>query len=272
MGATMRHSIDVDGRTRTYTLVEADSEDLLLVFHGSKQDGAKHRAFTGNAFDALATAGVATVAYLDGYRGNWNDARRTSAFPARAENVDDVAFAHAVADQIKPRRVFAVGYSNGGQMVLRLMHETPALLSGAAVIAATMPEPDAFLFPDAPPAPMPLIIIHGTKDPITAYAGGEFPWWARKLFKVGGRSLSAPDTAAYFAGRNGIHAAPSTARLGTMIEQTSYASPGRPPVSLYTVHGGGHTIPGPRNSPAIMGRTSHDANTADLLADLIRAS
>jgi polyhydroxybutyrate depolymerase len=38
-------------------------------------------------------------------------------------------------------------------------------------------------------------------------------------------------------------------------------------VTLYTVHGGGHTIPGPRKAPAVLGRTNQDVNTADLVKD-----
>jgi poly(3-hydroxybutyrate) depolymerase len=36
------------------------------------------------------------------------------------------------------------------------------------------------------------------------------------------------------------------------------------PVVLYTVHGGGHTIPGPANAAAVLGRTSHQVNIAEL--------
>jgi polyhydroxybutyrate depolymerase len=243
---------------RTYTLVGEPSDDLVLVFHGSKQNGAKHRAFTGRMFDALP----ARVAYLDGYRGNWNDARRESAFPARRANIDDVAFTRGVIEELKPSRVFAVGYSNGGQMVMRLAHEVPSLLAGAVVIAATMPAPESFLLTGAPPSPMPMLLIHGTKDPIIAYGGGELSWWARALFKVGGRSLSAPETAAYFAARNGVTTAPTVTRLSPRVERSSYGS-----VELYTVHGGGHTIPGPHSAPFILGRTTHDINTADLITE-----
>ncbi|MEV4089936.1 hypothetical protein AB0J43_57680 [Nonomuraea fuscirosea] len=35
---------------------------------------------------------------------------------------------------------------------------------------------------------------------------------------------------------------------------------------LYTVHGGGHTIPGPAKGPAVIGRTNQDVSTADLVA------
>lgn len=127
-----RHSILVGGRTRTFTTIgPADSTDLVLIFHGSTQNGEKHREFTGRTFDRLAEQD-AQVAYLDGYKGNWNDARRQSFFPARKAEIDDVGFARAVVGELGAKRVFAVGYSNGGQMVMRLIHEAPDLIDGAA--------------------------------------------------------------------------------------------------------------------------------------------
>lgn len=283
----MQHTIDVDGRSRSFTLVEPEdgrpdgSRDLILVLHGSKQDGAGHRRFTGGAFDALAVRDGALVAYLDGYRGNWNDARRESRFPARVEGVDDVGFVRAVVDllvgtrHVDRRRVFAVGYSNGGQMVLRLAHEAPAVLAGAAVVAATLPDPGTLVLtaPDPDPAPIPVVLVHGTGDPIVPYGGGTMSWWARALFKVGGTALSMPDTARYFAARNGITAAPSTAAVGargtgrTRVERTEYRQPGLPPVVLYTVRGGGHTVPGPTAAPRVLGRTATDVSTADLIRE-----
>ncbi|GAA2864046.1 hypothetical protein Acy02nite_72070 [Actinoplanes cyaneus] len=273
----LRDSVEVGGRTRTYTVVGGPSKNLVLVFHGSKQNGRKHRDVTGALFDKLP----AVVVYLDGYRGNWNDARRESGFPARVENIDDVGFVRAVIAEltashgVDPEKVFAIGYSNGGQMVMRLAHEAPGLLAGAAVVAATMPVAESFLFADAPPAPLPVLLIHGTKDPIVSYHGGAPGWLTRTVFKFGGRSLSVPETAAYFAARNGITAAAASTRLpvtpggGTSVERTEYREPGRPPVALYTVHGGGHTIPGPRRAPAafIVGRTSSDVDTAELVTD-----
>jgi polyhydroxybutyrate depolymerase len=258
------HSIDVAGRTRTFTLVNGDrGPALVLVFHGSKQSGAKHRAFTGGVYEKLPAA----VAYLDGYRGNWNDARKQSSFPARTENVDDVAFARAVvatlaeSHGIDPRRVYASGYSNGGQMVMRLLHETPDLLAGAAVIAATMPAAGSFLVPGTP-ASLPLLLIHGTRDPIVSYDGGEMKWWARALFKVGGSALSMPQTARYFAGQE---AAVETTRVSADVERAEYRLQGRPPVVLYTIRGGGHTVPGPVKAPALLGRTNGDVDAADLM-------
>jgi polyhydroxybutyrate depolymerase len=288
----MSDSVKVAGRSRTYTVVGPKggpaSRDLILIFHGSRQTGDVHREFTGRAFDALADSGAAVVAYLDGYKGNWNDARRESSFPARKENVDDIGFTRAVIQEladsykIDTSRVFAVGYSNGGQMVMRLVHEMTELIAGAAVVAATMPEPENFLLPQPPhaPAPIPVLLIHGTKDPIVSYEGGAMRWWVRTMFRVGGRALSMPQTARYFAARNGITSEPVSTTLPnraglpatTSVERTDYRQQGRPPVVLYTVHGGGHTIPGPAKAPAMLGKTNHDISTADLVADLFEIS
>jgi polyhydroxybutyrate depolymerase len=282
---TAQGSVEVGGRLRTYSVVgrareaaeAAGARDLVLVFHGSKQDGAKHRRFTGRAFDALTESGRVVVAYLDGYRGNWNDARRGSGFPARLEDVDDVGFARAVVERLVEThavggdRVFAVGYSNGGQMVIRLLHEAPGMLAGAAVIAATMPAPENFLLPDAVPAALPVLLVHGTKDPIAAYGGGELGWVLRRVFQVEGRTLSAPETAAYFAAHNGITAEPTTTPVpvakGPGVKRTEYRQDGRPPVILCTVVGGGHTVPGPGRAPFVVGRSTHEVDAADLVAE-----
>ncbi|WP_067509425.1 PHB depolymerase family esterase [Actinoplanes sp. TFC3] len=277
-----RSSVTVGEATRTFTLVgtaaPGEARPLILVFHGSRQTGDKHRAFTGGVFDALAARG-ALVAYLDGYRGNWNDARREDRFPARRADIDDVGFARAVISmfasgrRIDPSRVYAVGYSNGGQMVLRLAHEIPDLLAGVTVIAATMPAPENFLASQAPRASLPVLLIHGTNDPIVSYQGGTMNWALRTMFKVGGSCWSATRTARYFAERNGITTEPRSTRLPkktpadpTEVERTTYEESNVPPVVLYTIHGGGHTIPGASSAPALIGKTSHQVNAAGIIA------
>ena len=277
--AVMTESIDIGGLRRTFTVVgAAPATTLILVFHGSRQTGEAHRAFTGAPLDRLVEDGRAVVAYLDGYRGNWNDFRRQSSFPARRENVDDVAFAHAVAERLTEshgvRRVIAVGYSNGGQMVFRLLHEAADLLSGAVAIAATMPDRAGFLgdFSQAAvPDPIPVTIVAGDADPIVPYTGGRMAWWARALFRVDGTALSAPDTAAYFASRNDITAEPTALTLPagssrTTTEVLAYHQNGRAPVTLVTVHGGGHSVPSQHPAPRVVGRTGN-ALTVDQIVE-----
>ncbi|GAB2627113.1 hypothetical protein Aab01nite_80250 [Paractinoplanes abujensis] len=261
--------IDAAGRTRSYTLLEpAGGHDrLLLVFHGSTQNGAKFRSFTGHAFDAVP--GTA-VAYLDGYRGNWNDARLGSRFPARRAGVDDVAFAEAVIKRhAYGREVYAAGYSNGGGLVVRLLHERPDLLAGAAIIAAQQPAPSNFLDPGLPVVPKPVLIVHGTADRIIPYRGGEMAAWARLAFKVSGEMLSAPETAAYFAARNGITTPPTSVDLSGSLTRTDHRQDGKPPVRLFTAHGAGHTVPGPHAAPRLVGRTNHELHVTTAMADFL---
>lgn len=284
----MQFSLEVGDRTRTAEIVGApgspDPRALVLVFHGSKQDGATHRRFTGGALDRLAEEGRAVVAYLDGVGGNWNDARAESGFRARLEQVDDVAFARAVIDElagshgIDRRAVVGAGYSNGGQMVLKLLHEREPLLAGAVVVAATMPDRAGFLgeYSESSDRSLPVALVAGTADRIVPFGGGRMAWWARTLFKVGGTALSASATAEYLAQRNGIGALPSTrtlpARRGdrTSTEVTTYREPGRASVVLYAVHGGGHTVPGASPAPAVLGRTGSDRSIDEIVDEVLR--
>jgi len=287
----MRTTISVDGRPRSFIAVgEPDGpagRPLVLVFHGSRQNAEAHRTFSGRLLDRLAENGRAVVAYLDGYRGNWNDARAASTFPARREQIDDVAFARATVDAlvashgVDPGAVVGVGYSNGGQMIFRLLHEEPPLLAGAVAIAATMPDAEGFLlrWSSEPRHPVPVTLIAGTSDPIVPYDGGTMAWWARTLFRVGGTALSAVDTARYFASRNGITepamtrplSAESTADAAVRMERTAYGAGTSAPVLLYTVIGGGHTIPGATRAPAIIGRTGRERGIDEIVGEVLRS-
>lgn len=257
------------GRERSLTVVSpenlAKASAAVLVFHGSNQTAKSVRSFSGNTFDALAERGV-VVAYLDGYKKNWNDARISSNFAARKDGVDDVAFTVAAIDflansyQVDTSRVFLVGFSAGGAMVIRLVHEIPTRVAGAAIISATQPVADNFMVTDSEPSPLPMVLFHGTGDPLVPYEGGIASLWG---FRPRGLGLSARQTADYYAERNGITERPESRRLAgsaesgkTSIERTDYRQDGHEPVTQYTVHGGGHIIPSPKKAPWIMGRST----------------
>jgi polyhydroxybutyrate depolymerase len=255
---------------------------VVLVFHGSMQTASAIRAFTANSLDEIGAQAGAVVAYLDGYKKHWNDARLSNSSAARADAVDDVAFAKAAIDLVVSRyggdraQVYAVGFSNGGQMVIRLIHEIPSALAGAAVLSATQTRAEDFAPHDPQDEPVPVMFVHGTKDPIVPFAGG-----MAKMLRISPRGigLSAPESAAFYARRNGITASPVTRPLGadgakpTWTERTDYREPGHQPVTLYAVHGGGHTIPvrakGRSNilTRAIMGVTDHTLDTPQAISE-----
>jgi len=299
---TTHETITAGGRERTFTVtapsVAGPGRALVLVFHGSKQTGDIQRDFTGRALDPLVADGSAVVAYLDGYRRNWNDSRADSRFPARLANVDDVAFARAVAARlvemqgVDAHRVIAMGFSNGGQMVLRLLHEASDLISGGVVVGATMPNREGFagVFDDRPAgarggshgdaAGIPVALVASTTDPIVPYAGGRMKWWARTVFKIDGIALSAPDTATYFAHRNGMSAAGTTTQVPSRatgdrapMQRLEIREPGHAPVILFTVEGGGHTVPTPTPagglSALVVGRTGTAIGIAEIVREVL---
>ncbi|MCU1469430.1 MAG: hypothetical protein JWQ39_579 [Glaciihabitans sp.] len=268
-------SIEVAGRSRSYIQVRRvglrAGAPLLLVFHGSNQSAEKLRAFSGHVFDELAAREGVIVVYPDGHRGHWNDARIRSDFAARVEGYDDVAFARALIDlyvdseAADAERVYAAGYSNGGQLVIRLLQEIPDRLAGAGLISATMPAPENLL-PAVSVAPVPVLLIHGTKDPLVPYRGGMASLWG---FRPRGLGISLVATAQAFAARNGITAAPtardlpSTAPTRTSARVIEFAQANTPSVRAITIVGGGHTIPNPTAAaPRIMGRTHRGFDTA----------
>ncbi|MBC7403582.1 MAG: prolyl oligopeptidase family serine peptidase, partial [Microbacteriaceae bacterium] len=130
MSRPVKRSILINGMTRTYLRVapagDATDRALVLVLHGSNQSARVIRRYSDRTFDSLASRG-AVVAYLDGFRGDWNDARVMSISPARRNNVDDVAFVSAAIDDLVAEdnvdrtRVFIVGFSAGGYMTIRVI-------------------------------------------------------------------------------------------------------------------------------------------------------
>ncbi len=137
--AVSRHTLQMGASSRSYTVVmpkvPQKAAPLLSVFRGSNQTGDGVRAFSGNVFDELVQEHGFVVMYPDGYKGHWNDARVSSNFPTRKAGTDDVAFTKALIDEMRAKndidakKVYIAGYSNGGQMVIRLIHTHTKRLS-----------------------------------------------------------------------------------------------------------------------------------------------
>jgi len=269
--------LTIDGHERTYTAVGAPAPTAgapqLLVFHGSLQDGEGVRVATGYGFDTLAAREGFIVIYPDGYKGNWHDCRTAADYPARTENIDDTGLVRGLIAHfhdtygIDRSRVFAAGYSNGGQMVFRLAAEMPEQFAGLAAIAATQPTLDNFSC-EASGRPVPMLLMNGTRDPIVPYAGGVISLFG---FRPRGTALSALETARHFAQINGITAPPTVSTLphhetsgDTGATITTYAQDNKNPVVAYTIINGGHVVPNPHyTAPRLVGRTTHDVDAPD---------
>jgi polyhydroxybutyrate depolymerase len=237
---------------------------LLLALHGSMGHAGQMRRATAYRFEQLADDHGFILAYPEGYEGHWNDCRKKGPYAAKRLRIDDVSFMRALiahfrsAYGVDSGRVFAVGLSNGAHLGYRLALEAPELVRAIAAVAANLPTEENF---DCTPVggAVPVLILNGTEDPINPFAGGRVT-----IFGFGDRGsvLSAHESAAYFARRNGIAGAPVIERIPqkgsspTYAERSQWRSATGADVVLYTIHGGGHTLPLPRSrGPRILGRT-----------------
>jgi polyhydroxybutyrate depolymerase len=263
-----RDSLRVGALQRRYAFYApaklASHPPLLFALHGSMGNAGQMRRATAYRFEQLADEHGFIVVYPEGYEGHWNDCRKKGPYAAKRLNIDDVGFMRALvayfrsAYSVDPGRVFAVGLSNGGHMSYRLALEAPDAVRGVAAVAANVPSKENF---DCTPArgAVPVLIINGTDDPINPFAGGRVT-----IFGLGDRGdvLSAPASAEYFARRNNVAAASIVERIpqqrsaATSVDRTSWRSAYGADVVLYTIHGGGHTLPQlSARSPRILGRT-----------------
>lgn len=217
---------------------------LVIAFHGSTGDGEAMRRQNGYELDVYADEREFIVLYPDGYKGNWNDCRKASSFPARLEHFDDVAFTRVMIETmvaehaIDPRHVYGVGYSNGGQMVIRLLLEAPGLLAGAAVAGTNLPVPENNACPMTAPT-APVLLVNGTADPIVPFAGGEATLFG---FASRGFVLSSAETARALANLNDLSDSQESP-ISTDVNARTWTRDGTPWIEQWTVREGGHTIP-----------------------------
>jgi polyhydroxybutyrate depolymerase len=246
--------ITIDGRQRSFERIAPSSPragaPLLLALHGTTQNSRAMRSFSGGTLDALAERIGADLVYLDGHRRAWNDARRLKTSAAQKKNVDDVGFVSAVVEHFG-RPTIAVGYSNGGQLLHRVLRERHGLLVGAALISAGLPVDDDFTLVGTSPDEIPVLLFHGTADPVVPFEGGA----TKLLGRTRGSVRSARATAESYA----PHAQPVVARHGD-IERADW---GR--VRQVTQFGVGHVIPNRTTSPAprFVGPSHHDLDAGE---------
>ncbi|WP_293768984.1 hypothetical protein [uncultured Corynebacterium sp.] len=269
-----RRSLNLQDRDRTFLVVRADeprqTPDLLIFFHGSLQSGSVMRRFTAGTFDTLADRHGMIVAFPNGVEQHFNDARATLPVAARELGIDDVAFTQAIANQLRAEfgvgRIFACGFSNGGQMVIRLLFDAPGLLDGAAVFASTLGAGanHAPTNPDSAYHPTPVLFMHGTGDPLAPYDGGTAGIDPKR---TRGAVTSAPFTAARFAELNDATGPDRSQPFAdTTVDRWARAD-GSFPVELWTVQGMGHVVPSGNDLDIRLGKNTRSFLAADVVED-----
>lgn len=277
-GEVLARTLEQGAARRSYLLyvperpaAPAAGRPLLVALHGGGGTAEQMMAFS--RFNRIAAREGFAVAYPQGVDRRWNDGR---VFRGRGEtDADDVAFVRAMVADIAARgtpldrrRIFAAGISNGGFMSFRLACEAADLFAAVAPVTATMP---ADLGPRcAPSAPVAVLVINGTADPLVPYAGGH----VRAMFGLRGEIWSTDRTIAFWARHNGCAAPPVVRALadrdtgdGSHVIETDHGRCAAARVRLLRVEGGGHTWPGGAQylPAAWIGTTNRDIDASETI-------
>jgi len=166
-----------DSVTREYLLYIPNSYDgtsevpLLFNFHGFGGDASKYMEYAD--MRSLAESENFILVYpqgtlIEGY-SHWNAALPGS---DNKSNADDLGFIEVLIDKLSKdyrldsERIYACGYSNGAMFSYALACYKSNLVAAVGSISGTMLDTDC-----STSHPMPVVIIHGTKDGVLPYDG-----------------------------------------------------------------------------------------------------
>lgn len=277
---TFERVVCVDGVARTYYVHPHSTYDgtckspLLIALHPFLCTPADMETMTG--FSKIANREGFIVVYPEGLGLRWNDGS------VMVPYADDVAFIRAVIDDVSTEylvdenRVYICGASNGAFMTNRLVCEMSDRFAAAAVVMGA-PMPAVTYDCCYPPVGIPMMMIHGTRDPIVPFNGGDVMFAGR--IKICFKSFY--DTMWLWVDRNCLE--PSGFMLadlpeidsndGTCVTEILFEQ-GNPeaPVHCYVIHGGGHTWPGSNCflPQLFVGKVSHEFNASETIWSFFR--
>ena len=266
---SLRHIV-VDGRARSYWLhlppAAATSTPLpvVLAFHGHHSSARRLMRVTGLNEEADRRGFI--VAYPQGTGTLLTDGATfnvgTCCGYAASHDVNDVAFAVAVASEIAHHdhgdstRVFAAGFSVGGMLALKLACDVPEVFAGVADVEGAMPDVRC-----APRRGVSVLLIQGDAD---------------EDLRADEVELRAPQPAAYAAtleGAANFWAATDACAPGWSLASTvdwyrlSAVGCGGGVVTLYSVHGNGHSWPGGQRAWVLGQRPTQAVAASALVLD-----
>ncbi|NNH70936.1 esterase [Nocardia uniformis] len=198
----------------------------VIVLHGVNGNGQQIEQVSGMSM--VADTGKFVAAYPDEYPVDGVTALIDELVANR--NVD-------------PARVFVTGISRGGIFTEGLGCKLSGKLAAIAPLSGGLQV--SLQDKCTPVKPLPVMLIHGTADPIVPYDGG----MPRGLpHGQAATVMSAPDTFAFWRGKDACTGDTTTTDVaGTDATVTLTAGPAcdrGAEVRLYSVIGGGHTWPG----------------------------
>ncbi|MCW3092003.1 MAG: poly(3-hydroxybutyrate) depolymerase-like protein [Ferruginibacter sp.] len=248
-------SILIQSHYRTFSYNQPGGDiaggSLMFVMHGSGGTSSDMIKRT-TKLEAMAAREKLLVVYPNGYQHYWNECRKYATSAANKENIDENAFFEAMIKyfhdkfKIDLHKIFAAGFSGGGQMAYKLGLTMPGKVKAITAVVANMPDA-ASCDCELAGRPLPVLIINGTADNVNPYNGGEM-FVNNSSYGV---VRSTENTFAYWSTLAGYTGAPAKELLPDtdttdqkIIEKYIYTGSNKPTVSLLKVIGGKHDYPG----------------------------
>lgn len=237
-------TIQYDGLTREYSIYVPASYDgttsfpLLFNFHGGGGDIASQIAIAD--MSPIADTANFIVVYPQA-RQDPSDGNSFNWIPKVPGTFDDVPFISSLIDtiainyEIDQNRIYACGYSLGGDMSFELACKLNSRIAAIAPVARTMQaNPDSFCFPEHPTG---VLTILGTDDNTSPYNG--ITYLGTEYY------LSAAATHSYWANHNNCDVNPTMSTVSPSVERYTWSTTsGCSYVEELKVIGGGHDWPG----------------------------
>lgn len=274
-GLTKVATVKSGDRTRRAIVSLPDGYDpdvaapLVLNFHGFTSDALQQIPIT--AMSRIAKSRGYVVVYPDGVARSWNAGNCCGT--AWTDSVDDIAFTKALIEELQeslcidPKRVYATGFSNGGFFSYRLACEMADRIAAIAPVSGVMGiDPELC----QPARPVPVLHIHGTKDPMVRYDGG-IPLTSITLYDAPLYFRSAPNTVNIWRQKNRcLSGQREIFRNGDASCDLFPQCAGDADVVFCTIDGGGHTWPG-GDARLPLGKTSMDMSASESILNFFDA-
>ena len=258
------HFITVKDRKRRFLLQLPPGHSagkkypLLIFFHGGGGTAAAYTRQELGIAPGAAKANLVAI-FAEGFddrvvkaskRGfTWNSGHCCRL--ASERGYDDVSYVSALIDHaiaqldIDPKRVYVMGFSNGGMLTHLVASELSTKIAAAIPIGATVggqvDDQAPVQLPPKPRAKMPIMIVHGKKDQAVRWEGGRTNATRHSERKTR-IDKSAHESAAFWAAPNGCKGAPKKDSYPGWTRET-YPCPEDAPVILVSGHELGHKIP-----------------------------
>jgi len=256
---TYKHKLDlrINGFRRSYLIhipVNYDQNKptpLIVALHGAFDTAKKMERQT--ELSELADRENFIVIYpngmtLFGLLQHWN--ARYCCGKAMKDGIDDLGFVTGLIEQaqahlnVDPKRIYMVGYSNGGMLAYLFASEKPKILAAVAIVSSAIgsksSEPEIQML--EPKVPVPIIVFHGREDEAIPYEGGQ---QNGKNGAKGHYYMPVIESAMFWAKNNGCTEPVKEDHLleNRVLKQTWSGCEDGSEIILFTIEGWNHDPP-----------------------------